>query len=88
MTINANCQIALPDLPGIMGSADRPAHRRINRVGRNRNGFRRMRAAYWLSRTTTADPEVNRWAIAGLRVMVGGQPQDEGVLRMLERLRG
>jgi len=60
---------------------------RVELIARRVAGFTREEAAYWLSRTTTADPEVNRWAIAGLRVMVGGQPQDEGVLRMLERLR-
>jgi len=52
-----------------------------------RGGFTREEAAYWLSRTTSFGTDANRWALSGLRVMLGGQPKDPAVQRMLERLR-
>ncbi len=36
--------------------------------------FTREEAAYWLSRTTSFGPSANRWALSGLRVMLGGIP--------------
>jgi len=50
-------------------------------------GFTREEAAYWLSRTTSTDADANRWAIAGMRIMLGGQPNDKSVQEKLERLR-
>lgn len=49
--------------------------------------FTREEAAYWLSRTTSYGPAANRWALSGLRIMLGGHPQDPDILEMLERLR-
>lgn len=49
--------------------------------------FSREEALYWLSRVTDFGPDANRWAISGLRLFLGGQPNDEGVSRMLESLR-
>jgi hypothetical protein len=49
--------------------------------------FTREEAAYWLSRTTTFGPAANRWAIAGMRVMLGGQPNDRDVQKTLEYYR-
>ena len=49
--------------------------------------FTREEAAYWLSRTTSFGSSANRWALSGLRVMLGGHPHDADVVGMLERLR-
>ncbi|OYU30553.1 MAG: hypothetical protein CFE39_13025 [Comamonadaceae bacterium PBBC2] len=49
--------------------------------------FSREEALYWLSRVTDFGPDANRWAISGLRLFLGGQPNDTGVSRMLESLR-
>lgn len=49
--------------------------------------FSREEAAYWLSRVTQYGEAANRWAQAGMRIMLGGQPGDQAVLHMLEKLR-
>ena len=49
--------------------------------------FSREEALYWFSRITDFGPDANRWDISGLRLMLGGQPGDAGVGRMLEKLR-
>lgn len=49
--------------------------------------FSREEALYWLSRITDFGPDANRWAVSGLRLLLGGQPNDPGVNRMLESLR-
>ncbi len=49
--------------------------------------FTREEAAYWLSRTTSFGPSANRWALSGLRIMLGGHPHDADVEGMLQRLR-
>lgn len=68
-------QERVPDLDRVELMARRVAH------------FTREEAAYWLSRTTSFGADANRWALSGLRVMLGGQPKDPSVQRMLERLR-
>jgi hypothetical protein len=60
---------------------------RVELIARRVARFTREEAIYWLSRTTSFGPAANRWAIAGLRLMLGGQPQDPAVARMLQRLR-
>jgi hypothetical protein len=60
---------------------------RVELMARRVATFTREEAAYWLSRTLRFSPEVNRWAVSGLRIMLGGQPGDPAVLKMLERLR-
>lgn len=49
--------------------------------------FSREEAAYWLTRVTQFGEAANRWALAGMRIMLGGQPGDQAVLHMLEKLR-
>jgi len=49
--------------------------------------FTREEAAYWLSRSTSFGPSANRWALSGLRIMLGGHPKDPDIGNMLERLR-
>ncbi|KKM12712.1 hypothetical protein SY88_02265 [Clostridiales bacterium PH28_bin88] len=49
--------------------------------------FSREEAAYWLTRVTQYGEAANRWALAGMRIMLGGQPGDPAILHMLEKLR-
>ncbi|MGQ4809801.1 hypothetical protein NKDENANG_03234 [Candidatus Entotheonellaceae bacterium PAL068K] len=60
---------------------------RVELMARRVARFTREEAVYWLSRMTRFDPDANRWAISGLRIMLGGQAKDPAVQRMLERLR-
>jgi hypothetical protein len=64
-----------------------PEHDRVELITRRVLFFSREEALYWLSRVTDFGPDANRWAISGLRVLLGGQPNDPGVKRMLESLR-
>ncbi|GEA14124.1 MAG: hypothetical protein PWR22_928 [Moorella sp. (in: firmicutes)] len=49
--------------------------------------FTREEAAYWLTRGTQYGEAANRWALAGMRIMLGGQPGDKAILQLLEKLR-
>jgi hypothetical protein len=49
--------------------------------------FSREEAAYWLTRATQSGAAANRWAQAGMRIMLGGQPDDKAILNLLEKLR-
>ncbi|WP_027363591.1 DUF7680 family protein [Desulfotruncus alcoholivorax] len=49
--------------------------------------FSREEAQYWLTRATQYGDAANRWAQAGMRIMLGGQPDDTAILQMLEKLR-
>lgn len=49
--------------------------------------FSREEAVYWLTRATQYGEAANRWALAGMRLMLGGQPGDAAVREMLEKLR-
>jgi hypothetical protein len=60
---------------------------RVELIARRVARFTREEAAYWLSRTTSFEPDANRWAVVGLRTMLGGYAKDPAVERMLERLR-
>lgn len=60
---------------------------RIELMARRVGRFTEEEAAYWFSRITNFGPDANRWALAGMKVMLGGQPRDPGVERMLENLR-
>lgn len=60
---------------------------RVELITRRVARFTREEALYWLSRTTSFGQDSNRWAIAGLRIMLGGQPNDAGVDMMLTKLR-
>lgn len=56
-------------------------------IARRVERFTREEAAYWHSRMTNFGEHANRWARAGMRTMLGGQPGDPAVEVMLERLR-
>jgi len=60
---------------------------RVELIARRVVHFTREEAAYWLSRTTSFGPAANRWALSGLRIMLGGHPHDPEVGAMLARLR-
>ena len=49
--------------------------------------FSREEAAYWLTRATQYGDAANRWAQAGMRTLLGGQPGDKSIQAMLEKLR-
>lgn len=49
--------------------------------------FSREESAYWLSRITHFGAKANLWAQSGLRIMLGGQPKDPEIDRMLTQLR-
>lgn len=49
--------------------------------------FSREEAAYWLTRATQYGDAASRWAQAGMRIMLGGQPDDKAIARLLEKLR-
>jgi hypothetical protein len=58
----------------------------VELIARRMARFTREEAVYWLSRTTSFEPDANRWAIAGLGLMLGGQAHDPAVARVLQRL--
>jgi hypothetical protein len=60
---------------------------RIELIARRADRLTREEAAYLLSRMTRFDPASNRWATAGLRIMLGGQAKDPGVKTTLDWLR-
>lgn len=49
--------------------------------------FSREEAVYWLTRITQYGPTSGRWAQSGMRIMLGGQPGDKEITKMLGRLR-
>lgn len=62
---------------------------RVELIARRVARFTREEAVYWLSRMTSYGPDANRWAIAGMRIVLGGTPKDgKGVERMLKGLQG
>lgn len=60
---------------------------RVELIARRVARFTREEAVYWLSRMTSFGPDANRWAISGLRIMLGGQAKDAAVERILARLK-
>ena len=61
---------------------------RVELIARRVERLTREEANYLLSRTTRFDPAANRWAMAGFRIMLGGQAKDPAVRETLDRLRG
>jgi len=49
--------------------------------------FTAEEANYWLTRSTQYGAAGSRWALAGMRIMLGGQPGDKSIQTMLEKLR-
>jgi hypothetical protein len=61
---------------------------RVELIARRVERLTREEASYLLSRITRFGPAANRWAVAGLRIMLGGQARDPAVGDTLDRLRG
>lgn len=59
---------------------------RVELIARRVDRFTREEAAYWYSRMTSFGDAANRWAMAGMKVMLAGQSGDPNVSIMLEEL--
>ena len=59
---------------------------RVELIARRVATFTAEEAGYWFSRITNFDSDANRWAIAGMKTMLGGQPHDPAVETMLAKL--
>lgn len=60
---------------------------RIELMVRRIERLTREEAQYFLTRTTRFGNDANRWAVSGLRILLGGQAKDPAVARTLGRLR-
>jgi len=60
---------------------------RIELIARRVDRFTREEAAYWHSRMTTYGDAANRWAAAGMKVVLAGHPKDPHIGQMLADLR-
>lgn len=61
---------------------------RAELIARRVERFTREEAFYWLSRCSHYGQAANRWALAGMRIILGGHPGDPAAMEMLEKLRG
>jgi hypothetical protein len=50
------------------------------------NNFTSEEASYWLSRILHFSDASNRWAAAGMRIMLGGQSGDPAIAKMLKEI--
>lgn len=50
------------------------------------NNFTAEEASYWLSRILHFSDASNRWALAGMRIMLGGQSGDPAIAQMLKQI--
>ena len=60
---------------------------RVELIARRVDRFTSEEAGYWYSRMTTFGDAANRWAMAGMKIILGGHPKDPNVERMLEELK-
>ena len=60
---------------------------RVELIARRVTRFSREEAAYWLSRTTSYGTQANNWAVAGMRVMLGGHAGTREPAQMLDSIR-
>ena len=60
---------------------------RVELIARRVDRFTSEEAGYWYSRMTTFGDAANRWAMAGMKIILGGHPRDQNVERMLEDLK-
>ncbi len=59
---------------------------RVELMARRIDNFTDEEAAYWLSRILHFSKASNRWAVAGMRIMLGGLPGDPAIAQMLKDL--
>jgi len=60
---------------------------RVELIARRVERFTREEAGYWFSRMSTYGDAANRWAMAGMKIMLSGHPKDPNVEAMLNELR-
>jgi hypothetical protein len=60
---------------------------RVELIARRLNRFTREEAGYWYSRLSTFGDAANRWALAGMKIMLSGHPKDPNIDTMLAELR-
>jgi len=60
---------------------------RVELLARRVERFTREEAAYWYSRISTFGDVANRWAAAGMKIMLAGYPKDTDIEPMLKDLR-
>lgn len=60
---------------------------RVELIARRVDRFTSEEASYWHSRITHFGEAQSRWAQAGMRLMLGGQPGDPAIDEILTRLR-
>jgi hypothetical protein len=60
---------------------------RVELIARRVDRFTREEAGYWCSRISTFGDAANRWAAAGMKIMLGGHSKDPNVEMMLEAVR-
>ncbi|MBW1961244.1 MAG: hypothetical protein JRJ04_07295 [Deltaproteobacteria bacterium] len=60
---------------------------RVELMARRIDRFTREEAGYWYSRISTFGDAANRWATAGMKIMLSGHPRDPNIASMLEALR-
>ncbi len=60
---------------------------RVELIARRVDRFTREESGYWYSRISKFGDAANRWAMAGLKVMLAGHPKDPNIDPMLESLR-
>lgn len=56
---------------------------RVELMSRRIDNFTAEEASYWLSRILHFSKDANRWAAAGMRIMLGGLPGDPAIRQML-----
>lgn len=59
---------------------------RVELIARRIENFTAEEASYWLSRILHFGKASNRWAAAGMRIILGGLPGDPEITRMLQNL--
>ena len=60
---------------------------RVELTARRVDCFTREEAGYWYSRISTFGEAANRWALAGMKIMLAGQLRDPHIETALENLR-
>lgn len=61
---------------------------RVELMARRIDNFSAEEATYWLSRTLHFSRASNRWALAGMRIMLGGLPGDSAITEMVASFAG
>ena len=60
---------------------------RVELIARRIDRFTKEEAAYWYSRISNFTDAANRWAMAGMKIMLAGYPNDKNIEKMLDKLR-